>query len=123
MQETNNVPQSQPLIEVVRSAIHAMVMDTLEQEKKKRGRRFSTYHEAYAYLNDSFQDLAGEANMYATGLASLWEKVRAGETVEDDVEALEHMVMVCERIAERSIELGALTGKLMGGVVHPPKGE
>jgi hypothetical protein len=61
--------------------------------------------------------------MYATGLASLWEKVRAGETVEDDVEALEHMVMVCERIAERSIELGALTGKLMGGVVHPPKGE
>lgn len=122
MQETNNVPQSQPLIEVVRSAIHAMVIDTMEQEKKKRGRRFSTYHEAYAYLNDSFQDLAGEVNTYASALSSLWDMVREGVSVETEFE-LEQMVMVCERVAELGVELGALTGKLMGGVVHPPKEE
>lgn len=122
MQETNNVPQSQPLIEVVRSAIHAMTLDTMEQEKKKRGRRFSTYHEAYAYLNDSFQDLAGEVNTYASALSSLWDMVREGVSVETEFE-LEQMVMVCERVAELGVELGALTGKLMGGVVHPPKGE
>lgn len=122
MQETNNVPQSQPLIEIVRSAIHAMTLDTMEQEKKKRGRRFSTYHEAYAYLNDSFQDLAGEVNTYASALSSLWDMVREGVSVETEFE-LEQMVMVCERVAELGVELGALTGKLMGGVVHPPKGE
>lgn len=122
MQETNNVPQSQPLIEVVRSAIHAMVIDALEQEKKKRGRRFSTYHEAYAYLNDSFQDLAGEVNTYASALSSLWDMVREGRSIETEFE-LEQMAMVCERVAELGVELGALTGKLMGGVVHPPKGE
>lgn len=120
MQETNNVPQSQPLIEVVRSAIHAMVIDALEQEKKKRGRRFSTYHEAYAYLNDSFQDLAGEVNTYASALSSLWDMVREGRSIETEFE-LEQMAMVCERVAELGVELGALTGKLMGGVVHPPK--
>lgn len=120
MQETNNVPQSQPLIEVVRSAIHAMTLDTMEQEKKKRGRRFSTYHEAYAYLNDSFQDLAGEVNTYASALSSLWDMVREGVSVETEFE-LEQMAMVCERVAELGVELGALTGKLMGGVVHPPK--
>ena len=123
-QEVQSTQSTQPLLEAVRQALADMMSDVLDNEKAKRGRRFSTYHEAHAFLSDEFQDLAEDIRTYGSGLDKLWGMVKEDVPVEHDVDMLEQMVNVCLRIAEQSVRVGALTGKLMGGVVHPPrKGE
>ena len=108
-------------MEEIRNALTAMLVDMMETEKAKRGRRFSTYHEAHAYLSDEFQDLNEDMQMFVGGLNTLWAMVTDDVQIESDVETLEQMMYVCLRMAEQSLRIGALTSKLMGGVVHPPK--
>lgn len=109
------------LTDKVRDALGMMLTDILEVEKAKRGRRFSTYHEAHAFLIDEFQELNESLQMYARGLDTLWAMVKDDTQVESDVELLEQMMNVCLRLSEQGLRVGAMTGKLMGGVVHPPK--
>ena len=47
--------------------------------------------------------------------------VKDDTQIESDVELLEQMVNVCLRVSEQGLRVGAMTAKLMGGVVHPPR--
>ena len=125
---TNSTTSTNPRIvdievftENVRDALSLILNDISDVEKAKRGRRFSTYHEAHAFLADEFQELHESMQMYARGLDTLWAMVKDDTQIESDVELLEQMVNVCLRVSEQGLRVGAMTAKLMGGVVHPPR--
>ena len=88
---TNSTTSTNPRIEDievftenVRDALGLILNDISDVEKAKRGRRFSTYHEAHAFLADEFQELHESMQMYARGLDTLWAMVEDDTPIESD---------------------------------------
>jgi hypothetical protein len=92
----------------------------LEVERRKNGKRFSTYYEAYGRVLECLYDLSEQLGQITTGVESIWVSVRNDDvpSIEADVHRLQHFVVL---LGESAATLAVVLEKLMGGVLHEPK--